>query len=106
LRRLQNKNVIVLAAIFGQGMPHGISRDIPSQNSSPFQEYLKKHDVDFLRDLLFKSNQRPYIKAGVFLDDIGTVLKCRTVCKEKHASPRSGRSVKGRKTVPRKGKPP
>jgi hypothetical protein len=41
--------------------------------SSPLHEDLRKHSVHFGRDLLLKSNQRPYINADFFLDYIRTV---------------------------------
>jgi hypothetical protein len=45
-----------------------------SQNSSPVQQHLRRHDVRFGRDLTWKSNQIYYINAVIFLDDIKIVF--------------------------------
>jgi hypothetical protein len=37
------------------------------------QEHLKKQGVCFGRDMILKFNQKPYINAGSFLDDIRTI---------------------------------
>jgi hypothetical protein len=43
---------------------------VTSQNSSPVQKQLRKQLVPFGRDLILKSNDRPYVSAEIFLDDI------------------------------------
>jgi hypothetical protein len=45
-----------------------------SKNSSPFQERLKKHGVRLGRDLILKSDLKPYINADFFLASIRTVV--------------------------------
>jgi hypothetical protein len=91
----QTRKVVVPATMEGQTIHHGVSRNVKhisviaclsaageslppyivtSQNSSPVQEQLRKHGVRFRRDLILKSNSRPYINAGIFLDYIRSVF--------------------------------
>jgi hypothetical protein len=47
---------------------------ITSQNSPVVQEHLNKQVVCFGRDLILNFNQKPYINAGIFLDDIRPIF--------------------------------
>jgi hypothetical protein len=47
---------------------------VTSQNSSPVQEPLGKQGVCLGRDLVLKSNHRPYVNAEIFLDYIEIVF--------------------------------
>jgi hypothetical protein len=47
---------------------------ITSPNSSPVQKQLRKHGVRFGRELILRSNHRPYVNGEIFLDFIKTVF--------------------------------
>jgi hypothetical protein len=47
---------------------------VTSQTSLPVQEQFRKQGVRFGRDLILKSNHRPYVNIKIFLDSIKTVL--------------------------------
>jgi hypothetical protein len=47
---------------------------VTPQNSSTVQEHLKKQGIRFGRDFTLKFDQKPYVNAGIFLDDIRTVF--------------------------------
>jgi hypothetical protein len=89
------KKVIALAAMLGQTIHHGVSRNVKhisvtacmsaagesllpdigtSQKSSTVQEHLKKQDVRFGRDFALKFNPKPYFNAGIFFAYIRTIL--------------------------------
>jgi hypothetical protein len=91
----KTKKVVVPAAMLGQTIHHGVSRQvkrisvivcvsdagasllpyiIPSQNSSVVQEHLNEQGVCFGRDMILKFNQKPYINAGIFLDYIRAIF--------------------------------
>jgi hypothetical protein len=90
----KTKKVVVPAAMLGQTIHHGVSRKVKhisvivcvwaagasllpyivtSQNSPVVQEHLKKQGACLDRDMILKFNQKPYINAGSFLDDIRTI---------------------------------
>jgi hypothetical protein len=89
------KKVLALAAIFGQMIHHGVSRNVKhmsviaclspagesllhcivtSMNSPIVHEHLKKQGVGLGRDFALKFNQMPSFNAGIFLADIRTIL--------------------------------
>jgi hypothetical protein len=89
------KKVAIPAELFDQMIDHGVSRNVKqisviiclwpvaesllvyivtSQNSSPIQECLNVNGIRFGRDLILKSNQKHYINAGIFFDDLRTVF--------------------------------
>jgi hypothetical protein len=91
----KRKHVVVPAAMLGQSIHHGVSRKVKhisvivcvsavgasvlpyivtSQNSPVVQELLKKQGVCFGRDMILKFSQKPYIKAGIFLDYVRTIF--------------------------------
>jgi hypothetical protein len=70
-RNVQHISVIAYVSAAGESL---ISYMATSQDSSPVQEYLKSHGVCFGRDLILKSNQKPYMNVGIFLDDLITVF--------------------------------
>jgi hypothetical protein len=91
----KTKELIALAAMFGQTIHHGVSRNVKhisviacvsaagesllhdkvtSQNSPTVQEHLTKQRVRFGRDFALKFSQKPYFSAGTFLADIRTIL--------------------------------
>jgi hypothetical protein len=47
---------------------------VTKQNSAPVQKQLRKHGLRLERELILKSNPRPYVKAGIFLDSIKTLF--------------------------------
>jgi hypothetical protein len=55
----------------GESLLHYV---MTSQNSLTVQEHLKQQGVRFGRDFAMKFNQKPYFNAGIFLDDIRTIL--------------------------------
>jgi hypothetical protein len=91
----KTKKVSALAAMFGQTIHHGVSRNVKhisviaclsaageslllymvtSQNSSTLQGYLNKQGVRFGRDFALKFSQKPYFNAPIFLASIRTIL--------------------------------
>jgi hypothetical protein len=91
----ETKKVIVPAAMLGQTMHYGVSRNvkhilviacvsaaggpllqdiITSQNSPTLHDHLKKQGVRFGRDFALKFNQKPYFNAGIFLDYVRTIF--------------------------------
>jgi hypothetical protein len=67
------KHISVIACISAAGeslLPYIVT----SQNSTAVQEHLKKQEVCFRGDMIFKSNQKPYITANIFIDSIRTVF--------------------------------
>jgi hypothetical protein len=89
------KKVIVAAALLGQTIHYGVSRNVKhisviaclsaageslfhyivtSHNSSTVQGHLKKHAVRFGRDFTLKFNQKAYFNAGIFLASVRTML--------------------------------
>jgi hypothetical protein len=81
--------------MLGQTIHHGVSRTVKhisvivcmptagasllpyivtSQNSPVVQEHLNKQGVCLGRDMILKFNRKPYINAGIFLDDIRTIF--------------------------------
>jgi hypothetical protein len=53
---------------------------ITSQNSPAVQEQLRQQGVRFGRDLILKSDHRPYVKAEIFLEDVRTLFLPYLVC--------------------------
>jgi hypothetical protein len=53
---------------------------ITLQNSPAVQEQLRQQGVRFGRDLILKSNHRPYVNAEIFLEDVRTVFLPYLVC--------------------------
>jgi hypothetical protein len=51
-----------------------------SQNSPAVQEQQREHGVHFGRDLILKSNHKPYVNAEIFLEYVRTVLLPYRVC--------------------------
>jgi hypothetical protein len=47
---------------------------VTSENSSSVQEQLRKQGVRFGKDLILKSDRRPYVNTKIFLDDIKIVF--------------------------------
>jgi hypothetical protein len=45
-----------------------------SQISSPVQEHLRKHGIEFARDFIVRANQTPSIYADIFIDYIKTLF--------------------------------
>jgi hypothetical protein len=91
----KTKKVVVPAAMLGQMIHHKVSRKVKhisvivcvsaagasllpdivtSQNSPVVQEHLKKPGFCFGREPILTFNQKPYINAGIFLDDIRTIF--------------------------------
>jgi hypothetical protein len=70
-RKVNHISVIVYASAAGASLLPYI---LTLQNSPVVQEYLKNQGVCFGRDMIFKFNQRPYINAGIFLDDVRTLF--------------------------------
>jgi hypothetical protein len=89
------KKVIAVAALLGQTIHHGVSRNVKyismivcmsdagesllhrivtSQNSPVIQEHLNKPGVRFGRDFALKFNQKPYFTAGICLASISAIL--------------------------------
>jgi hypothetical protein len=89
------KRVLIPATILDQTIHHGISRTvkhipviacvfavwksltpymITSQDSASVREQLKKQGVQFGADFVSKSNRKPCVNAGIFLDFIRTVF--------------------------------
>jgi hypothetical protein len=50
------------------------------QTSPAVQEQLRQQGVRFRRDLILKSNWRPYVNAEIFLEDVTTVFLPYLVC--------------------------
>jgi hypothetical protein len=91
----KTKKVITIAAMFGQTIHHGVSRNVKhisviacasaagasllpyivrSQNSPTVQERLQRQGVRVGMDFALKFNQKPYINAGSFLAYIRTIF--------------------------------
>jgi hypothetical protein len=91
----KTQKVIALAAMLGQTIHPGVSRNVKhisviacllaakesllhyivtSMNSPTVQEHLKKQGVRFRSDFALKFKQKPYFNAGIFLASIKTIL--------------------------------
>jgi hypothetical protein len=83
----KTRKVVVPATMEGQRMPHGVSRNMKHMSviacvssageSLPLyvvMSQLRKRGVRFGRDLILKSNSRPYVNAEIFPDFIGSVF--------------------------------
>jgi hypothetical protein len=89
------KKGIALAAMFGQTIYHGVSRNlklisviacrsvaresllhyiVTSQNSPTVQQHLKRQGVRFGREFALKFNRKSYFNAGILLAHIRTIL--------------------------------
>jgi hypothetical protein len=71
ISNLKYISVIACASAAGESLIPGI---ITSQDSLSVREQLKKHGVRFGTDLIMKSNAKPYVSAGIFLDHVQTVF--------------------------------
>jgi hypothetical protein len=70
-RGVKHISVIACISATGKSLIPGI---VISQNSSSIQEHMKQHGGCFGKDLILKSNQKSYLSAGIFLEDIRTVF--------------------------------
>jgi hypothetical protein len=70
-RNVKHISVIACVSDVGESLTPYITK---SQNSSLVQEQPRKHGVRFRRDLILKSNHRPYVNTEIFLDYIKTVF--------------------------------
>jgi hypothetical protein len=91
----KTKEVIAFAAMFGQTIHQGVSRNVKSisviaclsaaresllhymvrsQNSSTVQKYLTEQGIRFGGDFALKFDQKPCFKAGIFIADIRTII--------------------------------
>jgi hypothetical protein len=68
---MKHISVIAWLSAAGGSLVHYI---LTSSNAPTVQEHLKKQSVCFDRDFALKITQKPYLEAGIILDDIRTVL--------------------------------